>query len=291
MIQNNRAETRRAAKALVRAALKPRIGWAMLCSGLCKLPGMLVGLALPLLGTQALLQQFMTGYDSMSVLTADKMASQILSKSGTEIMLVLLIDLLMTGPLYLGFSRYCIKMVREENPKLEEIIYCFSSLKQYARGFSVNVSIMLRELIWSMSIAFGVMAVVMCLSMPIAAVLLSIPIAIYAVYAFASIQSYSGAYVLLYDDEKLRTGIAVRVATQSLRPRIGELMMFCISFAGWSFALGAAQMVLQRLGLPIAATIAGFVISLFLILYKESSFFACFCQLGRDVAENKTVVE
>lgn len=263
----------------IKAAAKARVGgklWLTLAlCAICQLPGLVSVLLLPLSGLNALANE-LTGMaltSDVSLAHMEALYSVFWQRMGMVVLLALALDLLLTGPLYMGLRRYFIQLYRGGTPELSEAVYCFSSGAAYWRAFRANLWIQLMTLLWGL--VFVPVSLVLLVFTAVNGFLMLLGLLVWIVALFAlsaKLMTYDGIYNMLYDDEALQPGEAIRATGAIFRGRLLEVFMLILSFAGWAIVLGLPGYLLTAMGLEILGGIVSFACGLYLVAYRGAAF-------------------
>lgn len=250
--------------------------WPVLCAcAVCRLPMLLMGFVIPLAGLVKISDQIrsMASDSTVSLPQVESIINLFWSRLILVALILMVFDLLLTGPLYMGLKRYLIALYRGEAPELFETVYCFSSGKAYGLAFKTNLWIRLRWLQWFILLLPG--AIVLGL-LTMANVVLAFVGALgyfaLAIWISVKVQTYDGAYNLLYDASDMPSGEAVRRAGMLFRSRLWEFFVFQLSFLGWAILLGLPGFAMEYLHLSIWSILVNFVLGLFFAAYQGASF-------------------
>jgi len=112
--------------------------------------------------------------------------------------------LLLSGALAVGFSRFCLNIIRSHEAKVEDAFWGF---KQYERSLGASLLVLLYVFLW--------------------ALLLIIPGIIKAI-------SYSQVYFILADDENVRISEALKRSEQMMDGYKVDLIVLHLTFIGWA---------------------------------------------------------
>lgn len=268
-------EARREIKGTAKARVCGRFWPAMLACAACTLPKLLSALIFPLAGLDALSGQIaaMVSDAGASMPQVEALYNTFMARFGLVLLLMAVIDLLLTGPLYMGLKRYLLALYRGGQPELSETMYCFSGGAAYWRSFKANLWVWLYSLLWGLLLIPGALVMLVLSMLNILFALLGAAGYIFlAAWVMTKLQTFDGAYNLLCDDPGMQPRQAIRIMPELFRGRLWELFVFIFSFLGWIAVCGLPGYLLTYLGFGLLGTVVDFVLGLFVVAYRGAAF-------------------
>ena len=141
--------------------------------------------------------------------------AQLTGKWGTAILVCILsfvilgvssfVSYFIAGALYLGLSIFFIKLVRDENPSIENL---FDGFKRFVSSLAMYLVMTIFILLWSL--------------------LLFIP-------GIIATLRYSQAYYILNDNSEMGAMEAIEKSKELMKGQKGKLFLLQLSFIGWFF--------------------------------------------------------
>lgn len=156
--------------------------------------------------------------------------------------LVFILNLLLTGAITYGLSRFSLNLIREKNPKIEDI---FSGFKQYGKTFLINLLLSIFKFLWSLLWLIPAIIVVVLLLAGYASdmqikegiVLASVIAAIVIIAAAISLQiflaRYSMAYYIYNDNNEIDAMDSLKKSIELMDGYKIKYFLLNLSFIGW----------------------------------------------------------
>lgn len=285
---NYSPEVRKSIKAECKEIVKNRLGACVGIQFLYLLPFMLIGIIMmiSMIGNLAFATGGLLtagyGYSELAILQA---VSGMIGK----FFLCFLIMILIAGPLEYGLMKFYIELRRGENPSVTTLFRPFTSGKSLWTGIKMIFCVGFRSFLW-MLVPYIVFVALIAFAMAMESITLVVVsyILMIVVFIFIGIKvaTYEAGWFVINDDENYGVWAATRDASSVFKGHYKDVLVFFLSFIGWSLLAGLITGIASGLGnalgsgvgviLSLVASVATVIIGAFVSAYQQTSYLSLY---------------